>query len=366
LLCFIVGGFLAPKKSRTPISRKIIIRKSCKNIFAIYSIAYCYISLRYELYNRRIGTEAAGELFASIPLVELVLFRVYEVLFPFALAVGLITSLTAVQQMGVGLRSLRNLISGILIFFVLLLSGAMNSRSQLFFLIFSVFVIAQNVIPEKALRRYLLIGATAALVFLIGVTLSRLASMEQGFSTDFFLEEFATRLDGLDFVSRVISDLGVSWTGVNFSILAVPLLSVIPFLPEAIDLKASALTTVKASILLIEYESAQKDINSFLVLDIYYAFGIIGMAIVAVGIGYLAKWVDRKILMSGGRLSFALASAIACNLIFMEREFIGIAIGTIRDFFILCSLCVIAIKRFEINGDAGLVNSNLGKQRAIL
>jgi hypothetical protein len=309
--------------------------------------------LRYDLYNRRIGTEVAAELFAAIPPLELIIFRTYEVILPFVLALGLI-NYHARKKKNV-LTSFRfgsqAVVFSVLVSF--LLSGALNSRSQLFFLIFIVFIIAQNTIPSASFRRYLKTGFIVGCIFLVGVTLNRLAYTEQDFSIDYFLDQFVTRLDGLDVVSSLISDYGISWTGINISVLAFPLVSMIPFLPEALELKATALTTVKSNILLIEYNSMQRDINSFLVLDVYYTSGLTGVIVAGFLIGFGAKWVDKGVLKSGGKIILAFASSIACNVVFMEREFIGIVIGIVRDFMIILVFSQILIRRVEITRSPG-------------
>jgi len=343
-LTYIFGASLKKNNRNKLEVERIEFRNAALLFFALFAILYSCISIKHGLYNRRIGTEEIAVLFSGIPFYEVIAFRIYEVVLP--LVLSLIFLIWSLNKKTVA--NDRLFIRLILVFFFIsvsiLLSGVLNSRSQFAILLLSMIVICQNSIPRAALRKYVKLGAVVGIFIAASVSLKRFLSIDD-LSTEYLIAEFITRLDGLELISRLASDQEISWTGINFLSLMVPLIASMPFLPEAIELKAQALTTIKANILFLEYNSVQRDVNSFVVLDIYYIAGLFGLAFAGSLIGFSVRWVDSNVLASKGLIKFSLATAMTFNLIILEREFISIFLGILRDWLILYFFCFISIRK---------------------
>lgn len=349
LLFYILGGKLINRNHNKLMPEKIIFRKIALPLLCVFSISYSYISIKHGLYNRRIGTEVIAELFAAIPFYEIIVFRIYEVILPFVLALVYVSYIYNGSDLGARRAKIGVVFSAFFVLIAVMFSGVLHSRSQLGFLLFSTLAIIQNAIPLFVFKKYLKKAALIGLLFIFGVTLSRLVSADGEFSGEYFIAEFIGRLDGLEIVSKLYLDYDISWTGISFSVLFFPIVAALPFLPQAIDLKAQALTTVKANILFLDYGSSQRDINSFVILDVYYTTGILGLALAGFAIGFAAKWVDRNIMNSAGMVKLAFAAAVACNLIFLEREFVSHVLGIFRDWFLFYIFGIVFIRKIRFH-----------------
>ena len=299
-------------------------------LFLFVWVAICLIiSIQFGLYNRRIGTENAAELFAGIPTLVLMVFRSLEISMPMLMAVMVIKVFD-----GHPLSRLDICISIALIiaFFSL---GAANSRSATGLFLVIILVISQNRIPRRLLNKTIGYFLLFGVIFFLGVTAIRSVDDVGRSFDEYFSAEVVQRLDGLEVVSEIVSIHGYQLLGINPSAALIPLIALVPFLDEAVQLKANALTSVKAVMLERELGSELRDINSFVVLDAYYLGGFIGVVIVGFIIGLLARWVDLYIGRRVGVVLFVGMVSIASNLLIIEREALGMTVSMFRDFIIL-------------------------------
>lgn len=340
LVIFMVAGVVSRTKSRpaVTVATPLLLSLPGSAILTCWSVLYAILSLKHGLINRRIGTHEAAMLFAEIPVADLVVFRVFELLFPFIVAY-LLTRMIRFKL------SAPDYILALGVGGALLLSGLAFSRSQAFFLLASSAIILQNSLSRSQFRRLLvLVGVAGVLIFFL-VSVYRLNQTPDENLTNYFSDEVLKRLDGLELISRLVEIHGYSAMGIDPSSVAAPLLSSIPFLPAALELKASALTTIKSHILAFEFGLMQGDTNSFVIVDVYYWGGIIFLLLSAAFLGAAVRKVDQGILVSKGIAKNALFIAMAGNLIYMERELISILIGIVRDFAIYAVILFLVCKR---------------------
>lgn len=346
LFAYIVGAATVRRRGQAS-QVGLQLHTSGEWLLIFWSIIYIVCSVQYGLFNRRIGTHVAAELFASIPIYVLAVFRTFEVILPLAISM----LLAKVIRLDIASHQKRwqivDTVCGLSMGAALLLSGVLYSRSQLIFILGSVLVLVQNLVDKVILKQMLLRAGAVGVLVLIGVSSHRWASFEDGTPDGYFFREIVVRLDGLDVLSRLVADRGLSWSGINFSVIFAPLISAVPFLPEAVELKAAALTTVKANILYQEYGSSQGDINSFMVLDVYYCGGMIGIVLSGFFVGVVTRWIDSNIGFSKGFAKTALMVAIASNVVFMEREFVSVFINAIRDSLIIYLFLILFARRWS-------------------
>jgi hypothetical protein len=110
-------------------------------------------------------------------------------------------------------------------------------------------------------------------------------------------------------------------------------------LDTALKIKADALKTVKSMVMIQEYDSPLRDINSFVVLDVYYWGGMVALIFVAYTVGWIARLVDRGIGMTRGWIYQCFLMAVVVNLTVLESESISLILGIFRTWLILLFFC---------------------------
>jgi hypothetical protein len=319
---------------------KLDIATSYKWLIIIAWIAVCtLISFSYGLFDRRIGTEVVAELFASIPPFELMIFRILEISLAFLMSSVL---LNFSDKKNSFMKNSSLLLAILFAFFIL---GAGSSRSATGLFMISILLIVQNKFEPKTLLRLLYKAGFFACIIFFAVTVSRMSLYEDTSANEYLSSEVLQRVDGLEVVSQIIDKYGYQMTGVNVSAALNPITSLIPFLDRAKELKADALTTVKAVILEQELDSKSRDVNSFIILDTYYCGGILGVALVAIIIAYFSRLVDKKIGVTSNWIFQIFLVSIIINFVIMEREAVGIVISIVRDWLILCVVAFLLLSR---------------------
>jgi len=209
----------------------------------------------------------------------------------------------------------------------------------------SILLIVQNKFEPKTLLRLLYKAGFFAGIIFFAVTISRMSLYEDKSANDYLSSEVLQRVDGLEVVSQIIDKYGYQMTGINASAALNPITSLIPFLDRAKELKADALTTVKAVILEQELDSKSRDVNSFIILDTYYCGGLLGVTLVAIIIAYFSRLVDKKVGVTSNWIFQIFLVAIVINFVIMEREAVGIVISIARDWLILCVVAFLLLSR---------------------
>lgn len=340
---FIVAGIKSKSNKNLPVSseNQLLISTNGAIIVSFWALLYIAISLRHGLMNRRIGTHEAAILFSEIPVVELIIFRAFELLFPLLISYLIIKIIKFKLSVPDKLLALSLVVA-------LALSGVIFSRTHLLFILICTAVILQNSLNRGQFRKLLTFAVVAGVLMFVLVSAYRFTHDPPDNLSAFISDSILKRSDGLELISLLIEIYGYPLTGVNPSAITPPIISSIPFLPLADDLKASALTTVKSNILAFEFSSPLRDTNSFVIVDVYYWGGVIGLMLSAIFLGLITTKIDQKILISKSLLINSLLIASAGNIIIMEREFIGILIGMARDFIIFAVVLFIICKKPKI------------------
>lgn len=344
LVFFLLGGLLAPKRHGVVNNRKdnfLIPEVTDFKWFLIvaWMLAVIAISFTYKLYDRRIGTESVAELFAGIPFLQLVIFRSFEIFTPF------IASLVVLKFYADKKNNFNVVTIAVIFVGVVFLLGAGSSRSWIGLIFLVVLILIQNKLPKSIVSRLILKSFIVSIFVFIVVTLLRLGSGDDRPFDEYVSAEVLQRVDGLEVVSQLIDKHGYHVFGVNASAIANPVISVIPFLDAAVQLKLEALTTVKSVILDEEFQSGMRDVNSFILLDVYYWGGLFGVALAAVIVGFFSRLVDLRVGQTRNWVYQIFLISLAINLVILEREAVGIFISVIRDWIILCGISWIFLCR---------------------
>ena len=293
-------------------------------IWILWSFVYCSISIQLGLFNRRVGSEVAAEMFASFPVWILIIFRVYEILLP------VVISLIFIERS-------RRFAPWVAFFFSIAafaLGGAMYSRAAVAWLVMLIVVFVQNIFTYNQIRMFFIRAIIFSVIGAAIVTLQRASFQQTTLDSDFYNREFLERLDGLEVVSKLSNASGTFNLGVGPEAILVPMLASLSFLPGAVELKGAGVTTVKAVILTRYFDVNQLDINSFFILDTFYTGGWVFVVVAFLIVGALSRLIDSRIDFQNKSILTSLTLAAAMNLLILEREFVGMIIGTLRDFFI--------------------------------
>jgi hypothetical protein len=343
---FCLGGLIKRNKYLNQSSidiLKIDTEISNKWMLLIAWVLLCiWISFGYGLHNRRIGTDVAADLFASIPPYVLLIFRTLEISLAFLISFIILNLKNNFKS------RLKNIFLAFFLVLVIILLGAGSSRTAIIFLLVTIVSIIQNKISIRDLIKIIKIGIFIAAFFFSAVTISRLNDSDADIN-DYLISDVLKRADGLEIVSLIIQKHGYQMIGINASAALNPVTSLFPFLERTKELKMEAQTTVKSIILEHELDSKLRDVNSFVILDSYYCGGILGVAIIAMLIGYLSKLVDKKIGLTSNWVFQILLVAITVNLVVLERETIGIIISIIRDWMLLCVVASLFLTRATLH-----------------
>ena len=303
--------------------------KSVGKIYAIgWSLIVIYISFEYKLFNRRIGTDAAAELFSSIPIYTLVTFRSFEIALPFLMSILIINCIenSKIKYIDAVIISIFTMA-----FYSL---GAAGSRSATLLLIINILFLVQNRIPRSIILK---LGSLLIIISVLALSIVQINRLDDDDRTyrEYATTEVIDRLDGMELLSKINEIHELKLTGINLDAAYNAIISLIPFLEKSLELKAEGLTSIKSVALDEELGSKERDHNSFIIFDIYYLFGLVGVVSFGTLLGFACLVVDKKIFNGNSQVGLIAIVSIGTNLIILEREFLGIVISIVRDFFII-------------------------------
>lgn len=306
--------------------------------FAVFAVLYAYVSFTNGLLNRRQGSEAMADIYGNLPLIELLILRIYEIAF---------IPIAVIFFFG---RS--SLASRLAIAVILILSlpfmGIQDSRGRILVMAITMlsFVKARDFIVffYKNTKIYVLMAvAVGIFIFMSLQRALTYARME-----DYFFIEVVKRLDGLNLVTE-LRDYGLlNYSGSFDTQMFGPLISKIPFLEAGRMAKIEGLTSTKQYFLKTVLNSSRIDDSNSMILDPLYFGGIVGMVVAFVGLGYFIARSDRYV--AEGRLfsSYAgLAAALAFVTSFsvIEADFISGIVNFAQNAVLLFGLVLVVMVR---------------------
>ncbi len=302
-------------------------------LFVLFVLVSAFISYKYELYNPRIGTEEAAMRAAQVPPLFVVIFRSLGIALPVFIAIVMAEILKCKRI------KILTIVTVIILIFVFFITGGASSRIALGLYLLMALIINQHLLTTRQFRRISFYFILIAMFMYSAATILRVLSGDSRDLFEYVSAEVLQRLDGLEIVSRLVELHGYQFTGINPVAILNPIISSIPFLDNALILKADALTTVKSIVMIQEYDSSLRDVNSFVVLDVYYWGGMVALVIVAYVVGWTARLVDRGIGMSRGLVYQCFLMAAVVNLTVLESESISLILGIFRTWLILLLVC---------------------------
>jgi hypothetical protein len=309
---------------------------------------------------RRIGTEFAAELFASLSYFDLVLIKFHDLVAPAVMLVSLILwrSAGAPKQIKIVAAAFA---ADMLVFALL------NSRITLV----SLFVLSAIALLWTGIRVHRLARWAPALVVMFAyllITLMRFRSASLVGSTDFLLAmnpfgeaigpsqataaEWIDRTNCLDLVT--IARFGIEgakasevWQNPFVSLFG-PLIGS----PEAMYLKTEGLTTAKAYILSNFTHIPQVDYPSCSLTDAYAGMSMLGFVVAGIVQGLVFGLITRSLVLGGS--GFRLLATVVAAFYFMlfEQEFFGFSVGWVKVLPVLLILGpMIPVRRFVSLGE---------------
>jgi hypothetical protein len=340
---FIIFFSLASRKfasSNQSISLpNVYLRTYVLPLFMTITVLYCYLIFDLGLLDRRQGSEYMALLFSQINVMDLILFRAYEIIFwPVSILIFFLTknktTLFYFSFMGTFLLGL---------FF----SGALTSRTKIItaFLMFFIFskLFSSNKFATSGIRDFYTLLPLVFFSFL--VVFIFLFQRNDDFSnySDYFLSDFFMRLNGLYLVNELLN-YNQSFFGTGDMQIFKYYSTAIPFLETTSDLKELGLTNSKSYLLRDVLDSNMYDVNNSILTDPFYIGGVPLVALTGIVLGFLAKKIDLSIetgLIFNSRVFFVVTFCTLNNLIKIENDLIAILIAIIRDSIILLPIAFI-------------------------
>ena len=333
LLSFIAGIVIAQGGRSTAVGPVVVSPPSLpawlKLCLIALACAYIFVVISNGLIDRRQGSEVMAQIYANIKLFDLLIIRIYEIIFYPVLIVVL-----------VGLRKNFNILTKSLLFsfFIgFLFTGVLDSRYKLLVPLLFYYVIFVSPKPDwqPIPKNVFMLGVLVltSLAFLIG--LGRVKDFDS--LSVYFIEDVLRRVDGLELISLVDRIVDIPFFGTLDVNVFSNFLAVIPFLEVASILKEMGLTSSKGYFLQIILGYSQYDINNSLLTDLYYFGGYILLIFGSFFYGYLVMKFDISIKSNSiwrGRVQMAFMLSFLMNAFRIEQDFFGIVLNTFRDFII--------------------------------
>ncbi len=306
--------------------------------FAILAVLYAYVSWTNGLLNRRQGSEMMADIYGNLPLIELVILRVYEIAF---------IPVAVVFFFGRSSLPIRLLVA-----FILLASlpfmGIEDSRAR--FLVMAITLLSFVNLKDFIIFFYqntkIYLVMFAAVGVFIYVSLQRLSGYAR--VEDYLFYEVVRRLDGMNILSE-LRDYGfIKYMGTFDTGMFGPLISRIPFLEAGRLAKLEGVTSTKQYFLKTILNTGRIDDSNSMILDPLYFAGIPGMVIAFIGLGYFIArfdvFVEQRRLFSS-HIGLATALAFVTSFAVLEVDFFGAITTFLQNFLILWGMTLVVLAR---------------------
>lgn len=342
LISFSIGLILVRQVSGrfrvTAFERYPYIPVPMKLALIAMALLYIYTVIGYGLLDRRQGSEVMAFLYAGLPLIQLASLRIFEILFYPMLFIIL-----------VGLQYDRGkLLKVLLVVFLCAFpfTGVLESRAKLLMpvLYYYVLFIAPRPAWTPISRNFFIsvcVLSSIGVFIMATIRLSDFADI-----SGYVLADFVSRLDGLEFSSKLARESTSSvWGTMDFNVF-LNFISAVPFLDSASELKAAGMTSSKNYLLQEVVGSSQFDINNSVITDLYYFGGYFFLAAGGMFYGYLVKRFDLVMKSNRiwtGRASLAFMMSFMINAFRFESDYFGMALSVFRDF------CIFNVVFFAVN-----------------
>lgn len=312
-------------------------RDSVPFAIAILVALYSYVSWSNGLLNRRQGSEVMASLYGNLPLLELVILRVYEIaLVPIAI----------IYFFGVASRTQR-----VFVIFLLLVSlpfmGIEDSRGR-------ILAIAVNILLFVKLKdfRYFFENITKivllifpAIILFIYASTDRASKYAR--TADYFFYEVVQRFDGLSLVSELRSAGFIKYYGTMDFTMFAPLVSRIPMIEAGSIAKLEGITSTKQYFLKSLLNVNRIDNSNSIILDPLYFGGVMGVIIAFVVLGYFIANLDHYVAQGrlfSNHVRLALVLSFVSSFAMIEVDYFGTLTSLVQSFVILFPILVLILR----------------------
>lgn len=312
-------------------------RDSVPFAIAILVALYSYVSWSNGLLNRRQGSEVMASLYGNLPLLELVILRVYEIAF---------VPIAIIYLFGTVSRNQR-----IFVVFLLLVSllfmGIEDSRGRILVLAINILVFVKlkdfRSFFENLNKMVLLIfPAITAFIYASNDRSSKYSSTD-----DYFFYEIVQRFDGLSLVSELRSAGFIKYYGTFDFTMFAPLVSRIPIIEAGGMAKLEGITSTKQYFLKSLLNVNRIDNSNSIILDPLYFGGVMGVMIAFVILGYFIANLDHYVAQGrlfSNHVRLALVLSFVSSFAMIEVDYFGTLTSLVQSFVILFPILVLILR----------------------
>lgn len=318
-----LGSFFPPLNRTTlnPVSDDIVRLRPRSSLWLgwiLLAFVYSIVAVRYDLLNRRQGSEFMAELYATLPLPVLAILRGYELLFIPTLI--LYTFGTDKEEKW---HRIAILVASLL---SLPFMGLADSRGRL--LVMGIYLV--SFVPSDRFIVYFFRNWRIIAGGLLGVSAFAAASVKRaadyGSLSDYLFMEVYSRLDGLNLVAKLQeASLMSNWGKFDFAMFD-PLIAKIPFLEAAQTAKLMGRTSTKQYLIQDILRSSNLDDTNSMITDPVYFAGVAGLVIAFFGLGWGLRRFDKFIAEKRLLVAFwptTIAFSFAISFSVFENDYIG-------------------------------------------
>jgi hypothetical protein len=353
IISITVGIYLKNMRHATVVKSNIVIeritpRHSLSWLIVFLSLLYIYTSYGNGLTNRRLGSEYMAELYANLPLFDLIILRSFEIMFTPFLAIYLLSSKNI--DVSSKIRVFTSLIIAIPFM------GLLDSRGRLLVILISIlcFIEISQLMRILYKQIWIFILAVFAIFAFIFFSIQRLESYAD--YRDYLYTEVYLRLDGLNLLTQ-LNDRGLTLIWGQFDLnMFDPLISRIPFLEAAAIAKSEGRTSTKQYYLQDLLLTKNLDDSSSMINDPYYFGGLLGLFVAFAGLGYCMAIFDNFIKnkwLFTNRYTTALAFAFVSAFVMIETDFVGAFTTLAQTFIVVLGLLFVGCERKSFTVHAG-------------
>jgi len=331
IAAFSAGVFFESSLDKKPSPGNFVpsITKPLHAAIILLSILYVFVVLSNDLFYRRLGTEVMASLYAGLPLYQLLVLRIYEIIFLPCFLLMLLEARFLPSQ-----KSIISNISKIFLFAGFLCTGVGDSRMRFIipislYLIFFYFPGKNRGDINGFVKIFVGVFSTIAVSI---VAMSRVDFFYDLYS--YLVSDVLKRLDGLELISRISIAGYIPFSGTLDFLVFSNFVASIPFLEDATELKAAGMTSSKQYLLKYILGVNEIDMNNSFVTDLFYFGGYPLLVIGSAGYGFLVKKVDTLLkgeAWLGSRAMLAMLMAFVINAFKIEMDFFGTILDILRD-----------------------------------
>lgn len=325
----LIIGFLI-NKSKEEFNKNFFLKiRLNKTILYLWIALVLYITIEENLYITRIGSEVAAYNRSQLNMFSLIVHRVFTLISP------ILVSLIILEMFDKNASKIIKLLNIFTIGIIIFCMGGFDSRAIAIILLLYAAFFNYGIINIKEWNKLFIKILTVGAIFFLTVMIYRVYGDDNQKINEYFSSELFQRSNGIEFISKFQNSKDTGYFEMHFNGMSNAIKSQLFFLDEAKELKSEGKTSVKTYILNDELGLSNIDVNYSIVADSFYLFGLFGVSIAGILIGFSCKKIDKNgFINKNGKLNISLVS-LSISIFSLETDFLSLITTYLKLYLIL-------------------------------